>query len=199
MKVSLHNYCMIMKRAPSTMNSLYSSQLSKGFGKSLPFNFILWDPKLNILIFFLKPSVFDEIGHFQKLTGWNTASSFNSFSEDNWVIININIDMVHFFQKLDFDWDWCHLDLETFFSFFKSQSESQIFIKRFPKTFLIKRLKLKTGAQLDVLIDDFKKFIVGSPENFLDTPLRCIHFMSYYENFGVFGILTNYLGTYIRY
>ena len=117
MKVSLHNYCMIMKRAPSTMNSLYSSQLSKGFGKSLPFNFILWDPKLNILIFFLKPSVFDEIGHFQKLTGWNTASSFNSFSEDNWVIININIDMVHFFQKLDFDWDWCHLDLETFFCF----------------------------------------------------------------------------------
>ena len=112
---------------------------------------------------------------FQKLTGWNSASSFNSFSEDQWVIIDINIDVVHFFQKLDFDWDWCHL--VTFFVFL-SQSESQIFIKRFPNPFLIKRLKLKTGAQFDILIDDFKKFNLGSARNFLDTP-PIIYSLSY--------------------
>ena len=56
-------YCMIMKRAPSTMNSLYSSQLSKGFGKSLPFNFILWDPKFRFLkmFFYKKWSVFKNL------------------------------------------------------------------------------------------------------------------------------------------
>ena len=36
-----------------------------------------------------------------ELTWWDTASSFNSFAENHWIVININVDVIHFFQKLE--------------------------------------------------------------------------------------------------
>ena len=62
-----------------------------------------------------------------------------------------------------------------FFCFLNLNLNLRFFDQPFPKTFLIKRRKLKTGAQVDILIDDFKKFNLGSSQNFLDTPLSYIH------------------------
>ena len=129
---------MIMKSAPSTMNSLYSSQLSNGFGKSFPLSFILWEPTIifvrtfmgfdRLIVAFRLQNLVYLVGlrkQLQQLLGkpldyhqhQHRRGTFLSkaFLRDPWTaqrkVLQKLTNRFWFVDPwLDFDWNWCHLD-----------------------------------------------------------------------------------------